>query len=261
MEEIKCESCSKEPTKRINVARFISKIDELLSTDDLVGAGELIEYWEKEALAVGDDAGRLSVVNEGLGLYRRSGNKGKGMRAVDEALVLLEKTGQGNNASGAVILVNAATTSKAFGELEKAFGLYERAGELYSRLGKTEGFEYAAFLNNYAAALEEAKSYSLAEEKYSAAIEILKKIGGKKGEIAVTKVNLAHLYYDRDESSQLKVEALLDEAWEYINAETVRDANYAFILSKCAPSFKYFKREEQAEAMLLVASEIYGKRV
>jgi len=56
------------------------------------------------------------------------------------------------------------------------------------------------------------------------------------------------------------VEALLDEAWDYLNSDRQpRDANYAFIISKCAPSLKYFNRNDEAEALLAVAKVIYGE--
>ena len=56
------------------------------------------------------------------------------------------------------------------------------------------------------------------------------------------------------------MEALLDEAWEYINSpRQARDGNYAYVLRKCAPSFEYFQRPEEAQALRDVAKEIYGQ--
>ena len=124
-----------------------------------------------------------------------------------------------------------------------------------------KSFEYAALLNNYGSALSEICRFDEAENLMKKAIEILKEDGTHDGEIAVSLINLAHLYYDRDDTSQKEVEKLLDEAWEYINSpRQPHDANYAFILSKCAPSLKYFHRFDEAEAILSVANEIYGKR-
>ncbi len=36
-----------------------------------------------------------------------------------------------------------------------------------------------------------------------------------------------------------------------------RDGNYAYVLRKCAPSFDYFKRPEEAQTLRDVANEIY----
>ena len=45
----KCRSCTTESVENINVSRFIDKLDTFFKTNDLIGAGEHIKYWEKEA--------------------------------------------------------------------------------------------------------------------------------------------------------------------------------------------------------------------
>ena len=98
------------------------------------------------------------------------------------------------------------------------------------------------------------------ERCYLSAIEILKEEGKHDGEIAISMINLAHLVFDRDDTAYERVESLLDEAWEYINSpRQPHDANYAFILSKCAPSLDYFKRHDEADALREVAKEIYER--
>ncbi|MGN1451247.1 MAG: hypothetical protein ACI4XQ_04040 [Eubacteriales bacterium] len=55
------------------------------------------------------------------------------------------------------------------------------------------------------------------------------------------------------------MEALLDEAWEYVNSDDQsKDGNYAYVLRKCAPSFDCFQRPMEAQAMREAAKEIYG---
>ena len=126
------------------------------------------------------------------------------------------------------------------------------------RSGGTGTYEYAALLNNKAAALSALKRYDEAEAHWRQAVEILQKEGHHDGEIAISLVMLAHLTYDRDETATDQVERLLDEAWEYINSpRQPRDGNYAYILRKCAPSFEYFQRPEAAQALREVAKEIY----
>ena len=261
MEQKVCSSCVKEPVGQINVARVIKKLDECFLTDDLAAACECVEYWAHEAEALGDTRGLLSVVNEQLGLYRRTNDKDKGLRAVENAVRPIEETEQGNLVSGATIFVNAATTLKAFGKAADGLSLYEKAKVIYEQRGLEKSFEYAALLNNCGSALSELNRFDKAENLMKKAIEILKEDGTHDGEIAVSLINLAHLYYDRDDTSQREVEKLLDEAWEYINSpRQPHDANYAFILSKCAPSLKYFHRFDEAEAITAVANEIYGKK-
>ena len=257
--EFLCSSCSKEPTGSINVERFITSLDKCFLTNDLKKAQEIIDFWKNEAFTLNDERGRLSVVNEELGFYRRTGDQKKGLAAVNEALALIESLGIENNFSAADIYVNAATTLKCFKKPREATELYKKAEKLFSTREKHD-FDYAAFLNNYASALSDLESYDKAEKLYKKAISVLKETGGHDGEIAVTLINLAHLIFDRDSTAYEQTEKTLDEAWEYINSDNQkRDANYAFILSKCAPSLRYFQREEQAVACEQVAEEIYSR--
>lgn len=253
-----CAGCVKEPSGRISVARFIDRLDRYFSRNDLEGAGECIAYWEQEARKLGDLRGLLSVYNEELGFYRRIDDREAGLRAVEEAVGLVRELGMEEQISGATILANAATTLKAFGEAGRGLPFYGQAEKVYLSYGMGQAYEYAAMLNNRAAALCDLARFDEGEADYRKAIGILREEGAHDGEIAVSLVNLAHLTFDRDASSQEQVEALLDEAWEYINSRRQpHDGNYAFILSKCAPSFEYFGRELQAAALREVAEEIY----
>lgn len=259
MTQGECQSCVKEPSGRISVARFIDRLDRCFARNDLKEAGACITYWDQEARKLGDQRGLLSVVNEELGFYRRTGEEKEGLRAVEEALSLVQELGMEEEISGATILVNAATTLKAFGEAEKGLPCYSQAEKVYLNHGMEASYEYAAMLNNRAAAFCDLERFDEGEVDYRKAIEILKGEGNHDGEIAVSLVNLAHLTFDRDHTSYDQVEPMLDEAWEYINSKRQpHDGNYAFILSKCAPSFEYFGRKMEAAALREVAEEIYG---
>ena len=242
----------------IQVSRFIARLDACFDHNDLRAARETIAAWEQEARALGDDRGLLSVLNEAVGFYRRTQKKGKALAAMQECLDLVEKLGLQDQLSGATVYINAATTLNFFGQEEKSLTLYEKAARCYERSGGTGTYEYAALLNNTAAALSALKRYDEAEDHWRQAVEILQKEGHHDGEIAISLVMLAHLTYDRDETATDQVERLLDEAWEYINSpRQLRDGNYAYILRKCAPSFEYFQRPEAAQALREVAKEIY----
>lgn len=254
-----CESCVKEPVGSVNVARVIARLDECFSKNDMVQAGETLSYWENEAKRLGDDRGLLSVLNEELGYYRKTRDKENGLRVIRETEELLQNT-QCAGASTATILVNLATTMKAFGMAQDALPYYEKAQSTYEALGKNPSYEYAALLNNRALAYEDLKDYDKACQSYEQAIEILKNYPEHDGEIAVSLMNLAHAVFDNDDTAYEKVEALLDSCWEYLNSDNIiRNADYAQILMKCAPSFRYFKREIEADALEEVAKEIYNE--
>ncbi|MBQ9276062.1 MAG: hypothetical protein IJ226_00530, partial [Clostridia bacterium] len=112
-------------TNRIDVARFISRLDACFDKNDMKGAKSLIEYWEKEARDAGDERGLLTVLNEAVGYYRRTQKKGMAIAAMEESLALLKKTGLDDTLSGATIFINAATTMSFFGKEEEGLELYD----------------------------------------------------------------------------------------------------------------------------------------
>lgn len=251
--------CVKETGETVNVRRFIQKLDECFFANDLTAAKELIIYWSAEARRLGDDRGLLSVVNESLGLTRRTNDKEAGLAACREAEELINRLGLSDAPSAADIYVNIATTLSCFGETAEGLSRYDRAECLMRENGKTETYDYAALLNNKAASMEALGRLDEAETCYRAAVDILRREGEHDGDIAVTLIGLAHLVYDRNGADWQQSEALLDEAWEYLNSpRQTRDGNYAYILTKCAPSLRYFHREVEAEALEAVAREIYG---
>ena len=175
------------------------------------------------------------------------------MKAINTALELVN----GNDSGDAVIFVNIATTLKSYGQNEDALEYYSRAKVIFEESGKTDTYEYAAFLNNYGTTLADIGREDEALKSYEKAVEILKKLGTNHTEIAVSYVNMAHVEESRDPS---KVDGLLDAAWEELNNEPFpRGGNYAFAISKCAPSFEHFGRTYEARALMEVADEIYQR--
>ena len=245
----------------LDVKRFIAKLDGYFMTDDLNSADKLISAWEADAEAEGDKRALLTVLNEGLGFYRRTGDYEKAMDCIDKVTALIDELGVQRKVSGATVYVNLATTMKAFGKAAEGLKYYDMAESVYLDGNMSDTYEYSALLNNRASALSELKRFDEAELNLIIALEILKKDDKHDGEIAVALINLAHLVYDRNEKDTDRVESLLDEAWERLTSEHIEhDSNYAFIISKCAPSFKYFNRNDEAEALDEVAKVIYGGR-
>ena len=247
-----------DQTERIPISRFLSRLDACFDRNDRKGARECLRFWEGEARRLGDDRGLLTVLNEAVGYYRRTKKKTRALQAMEECLQLAEALGQTESASGATVFTNAATTLSFFGETARALALYDRAAACFTAQGQTASYEYAALLNNRAAIFNEQKRYDAAEADWRQAIDILKQVGYHDGEIAISLIMLAHLTYDRDETAVAQVEALLDEAWEYVNSDNQpKDGNYAYVLRKCAPSLDYFQRPDEAQACRDVAKEIY----
>lgn len=248
---------------KINIERFLQKLDSNFNKNDLPGAGECLNFWEGEARSAGDDRALLTILNEYLGYCRRVNDKEKAISAIDECKSLIEKLNLSNTVCAATIYVNAATTSSHFGNAEAGLALYDIAKKCYIDLNKKDTYEYATLLNNSAGVLNTLKKYDEAEKNYLEAIDILKKLGKHDGEIALSLVMLAHVTFDRvddaDDNTYQQVENLLDEAIKYLTSDKIiRDGNFAFILDKCAPSFDYFKRPGQAKAMRDMSKQIYN---
>ena len=248
---------------KIDIERFLQKLDSYYNKNDLSSASDCLDFWEGEARNAGDDRALLTILNEYLGFCRRVNDKEKAISTINECKSLIEKLALSNTIGAATIYINAATTSSHFGNVEEGLLLYDKAKKCYEYLDKKETYEYATLLNNSAGVLNTLKRYDEAEKNYLEAIEILKQIGNREAEIALSLTMLAHIAFDRtdnpDDYTYEIVENMLDEAIKYLTSDKiVRDGNFAFILTKCAPSFDYFKRLGQAKAMRELSQKIYN---
>ena len=241
--DLECPSCKKaaEQNKSIPVKRIIEKLDSFFATNDLDGAVSLLEYWQNEAKNLRDLSGELSVVNEMLGLYRRTNDKGAALSAINRALELICYKGIENEVSSATIILNAATTCKAFGDLERAVILYEKASLVYHEKLSPDDLRLAALYNNFATTLTDLNRLQEAEEFYNKAILLTgAKLEGLL-DCAVSYVNLAHLYEKSEGLESEKIEECLEKAENLLNDKRIeRNPYYAFVCEKCAPSFDYF---------------------
>ena len=253
--DLECPSCKKaaKQNKSIPVKRIIEKLDSFFATNDLEGAVTLLEYWQKEAKSLRDLSGELSIVNEMLGLYRRTNDKGKGLSAINRALELICYKGLENDISGATIVLNAATTCKAFGDLERAVTLYEKASSVYHEKLSPDDLRIAALYNNFATTLTDLDRFDEAEKLYNKAILLTgAKLEGLL-DCAVSYVNLAHLFEKSEGLESEKIEECLEKAESLLNDKRLeRNPYYAFVCEKCAPSFDYF-------GFFFFANELYER--
>ena len=243
---------------RIPVKRVIEKADEYFNKNDLTGAKRHLEYWEKEARDLLDKSGELSVVNELLGLYRKNGDNENALRVIDRALQLINELKLGDTVSSATVYLNAATTYKAVGKFDLSLPLYEKTLAIYSTNLDSADERFGGFYNNYALALTDAGEYKKAEECYNKAISVMEKIKGGKPDLAITYVNLAHFYEKTGDTK--KTTDCLFKAYDLLNdEENVKSGYYAYVLDKCAPSFKYFGYDKIADDFFKEAKEIYER--
>lgn len=228
---------------RIPVGRVIEKLDEILSRNDYSSAERHLKYWLAEAESGNDLHGKLTVLNEQIGLYRKVGNETDGLNAIENALNLADEMGIENTVSIGTTYVNAATGYKAFDKTEKALELYKKAKVIYEDLLEESDSRLGGLYNNMALTYVDLCNYSEAKRLYKKAIEIMSKQKYGELEMAITYLNLADLEVAENghELAEERVSEYLEKAMNLIDTEYLpRDGYYAFVCEKCAPVFGYY---------------------
>jgi tetratricopeptide (TPR) repeat protein len=251
-ENVSCSSCSKESYKSIPLARVFDKLNALFAKNDLASVGRTLDFWENEARSLNDLRGLLEILNEKIGYYRRTSEKDKALSSVREAFDLIEKKGIGDPISTGTVYLNGATTMKAFDLAEDAMPYYEKARAIYESNLEEDDYRIAALYNNMSSAYKDLGDYLKAEAACYKAIATLRLKDDCRGEIAISLINVAHIYYDQDPADE-RIYDIMDSAWELLTSEkNVHDGDFAFLCSKCYPSFGffgYFQREAELRAL------------
>ncbi len=245
--------------EKLNIKEIISQLDSHFSRNDLISAEKLLEDSVSAARKENDWASELSLLSEQMGFYRRNNRRDKALSAVEEGIELIKAHRLENTVSGGTILLNAATTLKAFGNPEESIKVFEVAKKtLEEKLG-ADDFLLSGLYNNMALTLVDLKKYTDAEKYYNKALEILEKHNNGKNEQAVTYCNMAYLYYGEnpeDERIDLvmkKAEAILD------GKDLTKDGYYAFTASKCLSAFEFFGFFVFAEELKRRVKKIYAR--
>lgn len=234
---------------RIPIRRIIEKLDSCLGRNDYSDAERLLQYWLKEAEAENDIHGKLTILNEQIGLYRKMGKEAECLQAISSALSIVDATDVGNSVTGGTTLINAATGYNAFGKAAVALPLYRKARKIYETNLNTDDARLGGLYNNMAITLTELKEYREAEELFNQAMEIMKKQKNGELEVAITCLNLADLVaaevgFENGEGEgegEKEIEKYLQKAETLLNTEDIqRDGYYAFVCEKCAPVFGYY---------------------
>ena len=248
---------SERPVFSVPVGRIVEKLDEYLSHDDWAGAGRHLAYWLAEAKAGGDKRGELSIRNEMMGYFRKSGKEAEAREAMREALRLLDELGMSGNIIAGTTWVNAATVCKTFGHADEALPYFELARALYEKeLPESDG-RLGGLYNNMALALADLGRYGEAESYYRKALETMQKVPGSELEQAVTWLNLADLLHEQDENAD--VYAMLETAEALLKTESLpRNGYYAYVCRTCAPGFDYYGWFMTAKELRESAEKIYA---
>ena len=246
----------------IPVGRVMDKLDSYLDQNDYAAAERHLKYWLNEAEACHDMRGKLTLLNEQIGLYRKTEKEAECLDAVSAALSLADSMDMKQSVTYGTTLINAATGYKAFGKAADALPLYREARTIYeSSLDESDG-RLGGLYNNMALALADLKQYREAEDLFNKAIEVMKTQENGELEVAITCLNLADLIAAESglEAGAEKIEKYLSEAEELLNTEGIpQDGYYAFVCEKCAPVFGYYGYFLTEQDLKRRAMELYER--
>ena len=226
----------------ISTDRILEKLDTYLHKNDYAGAERHLLYWRNEADAAKNHSVALTVRNELMGLYRKTGRREEALATVREALDIITTLAISHQVGAATTYLNAATVYKAFGMASDALPLFESARAVYERNLANGDPRLAGLYNNMALALVDLARYGEAAELYKKAIAILETGEGGELETAITYLNVASA--KESECGLLEaneeIEELLSRAKALLEGHKNRNGYYAFVCEKCASVFGYY---------------------
>ncbi|MBQ6432140.1 MAG: tetratricopeptide repeat protein [Oscillospiraceae bacterium] len=246
----------------IPIRRVLAKLDGYLGQNDYAAGERLLLNWLREANACGDRQGKLTVLNEQIGLYRKTGKEAECLAAIRDALALMNALQMEDAVTGGTTLINAATGYKAFHRAADALPLYRKAQAVYEVRLAPDDDRLAALYNNMALTLSELEEYREAEDLFQKALAIMERRPHGEAEAAITCLNLADLICAEEgyEAGEERVEAYLRRAETLLDTPDLpRDGNYAFVCEKCAPVFGYYGYFYTEETLKERAREIYER--
>lgn len=242
---------------KINVPEFLKTLDRLFASENLEKAEELLEGTLEKARTLGDWSAEISVLSEMMGFYRRNNKADKGLRAVYEGLSLIEKHSLGNSVSGATVMLNAATTLKAFGKAAEGIPVFLAAERTFAEKLDPNDYRFAGLYNNMALSFVDTDDIKSAEECYKKALSILGTCKNGECEMAVTYCNMAYMYHKADPEDE-RINEVMNKAEACLESPHLeRDGYYAFTASKCYSAFEYFGYFIYADKLKKISEKIY----
>lgn len=223
----------------IDIKGVIASFDALLNADKEAEAGRLLDLWCAEAAKVGDWRSELTLQSELMGYHRRTNDRESAINAVNRGLALIREHRLGSTVSGATIMLNAATTMKAYGEADKSIPIFAHVSRVFSAHLDPTDYRFAGLYNNMALSYSDCGIFDTAEQYFLKAMAVIRHCERPENELAVTCCNLAELYGKMELED--KVEQMLDDAFAYLSSPDLpHNSYYAFNVSKCLPTFEYF---------------------
>ena len=223
----------------LDIKRIIAELDKLLYSGDDTAAGEFLDRWCAKAAEVGDWRSELTLQSELMGYHRRTNDEKSALNAVNRGLEIIKDHRLGSTISGATILLNAATTLKAYGMADRSIPMFIQVCRVYASTLDPLDYRFGGLYNNMALSYADIGELETAEGYFKKALAVVACCDNPQNELTVTYCNLAELY-ERMGCAE-KVASALDAALENLRSPTLpHDGYYDFTVSKCLPTFEHF---------------------
>lgn len=245
----------------VQIPRVLAKLDALLAANDYADAEKLLLFNISECSSDEYIPVRLTLLNELIGLLRKTNQKEKAFSYTQLALKTVSDAKLEDTEMGATVQLNAATVYNHFGEHKTALSLYEKALEVYQKDAAPDSGRLAGLYNNYALALSADSQIEKAEQFFMSALKLTEENKEMLPETAITCLNIADLKLKGTSSEQaiLTADEYVRRAQEFLNRpENKRDGNYAFVCEKCAPVFEHYGYFVFADELRERADKIYA---
>ena len=261
-EEPVCPLCPPDRgVKPIDASRMLTRLDALLDKNDIPAARRHLDFWLAEAENGNDIRGRITVLNEQMGLFRKCGMEKEAKAAALAAEEAIVRGGLTDTLSAATVRLNHATVCAAFGDLAEAISLYRSALTVYEKELSPTDTRIAALQNNLAAALVQTGEYDEASERYRAALAIVERTPEGYPDAAITYLNLADLSVaargSEDAAEEITEYCLTADA-RLSDPRVPNDGYLAFVADKCASAFRFHGFFRLAEKYAALSARLYG---
>lgn len=226
---------------------LLLEFDECMSEGRIEEAEKLLNSGIDLAVSENDDAGLLTILNELMDYYVRTGNPQRACQVASAAISLAERMELMPSIPGATTLLNAANAYRAAGELDWAMECYKKVRAIYDALLPKESLMEASLDNNISLLNQEMGNYRDAENELIKALKILTKLN-ERYEMAVVFAALANNSVELKEFD--KAEEYADKSERLFEELNIVDDHYAAVLYVHAIILKNKGDYEKAHSFL-----------
>ncbi|MBR4500968.1 MAG: tetratricopeptide repeat protein [Clostridia bacterium] len=232
-----------EAATRIPIARIRDRLDALTGKKDYPAAARLLAYWRDEARIMKDVRGEFFVLNEMMGVFRKSNDREKALESAEGVLRLVSHPEISGSIGAGTAYVNAGTVYKYSGDPMNALECFRKARTVYEQSLEQNDERLGGLYNNMALALMDLGHLQDAISLFESALRIMRKqpFGGR--EEAITLLNMADVY--AQEKGPEAAEGVINDCLRaaerlLLDPSLPRDEYHAFVCEKCAPVFSYY---------------------